>query len=236
MTLHSVNPEILQMLCPENLVMAYSQGLFPMVQDGELMWFSPDPRGLMPIDERFHISRSLERTIRSGRFVCTVNRCFDKVMQLCGQRPKEAGGTWISPEIRMAYNRLHELGLACSVEAWRVEDVGNNIRNSGDNNGKSTEPNAELNAEPVGGLYGVSLGGAFFAESMFHRETNAGKVALAWFIRRLGERGFLVCDVQWTTDNLKNFGAFDMPRDDYIALVTEAIKLDRTFVDSEESA
>ncbi len=209
--------QILDTLCPENLVMAYSQGIFPMVQDGELMWFSPDPRGIMPIDDRFHISRSLDRTIRSGRYVCTINKCFDKVMELCGQRPAEAGGTWISPEIRLAYNRLHELGLACSIEAWPAEQIGDDGEPTG--------------TEPAGGLYGVSMGGAFFAESMFHRQTDAGKVALAWFIKRLGERGFIVCDVQWTTDNLERFGAFDMQRDDYIALVTQAMELECTLAD-----
>lgn len=194
-------PDILEALSIERLVAAYSRGLFPMVQDEELMWFSPELRGLLPLDERFHVSRRLRQTIRRGRFVCTVNRCFPDVIGLCAARPDNE--TWISPEMRVAYGLLHAGGLAHSVEAWPADHVGE--------------------GDPAGGLYGVTIGGAFFAESMFHRVTDAGKVAVVFLVERLRQRGFLLCDVQWTTPNLRRFGAFDMPRDEYLALLTLAL-------------
>ncbi|NLF29746.1 MAG: leucyl/phenylalanyl-tRNA--protein transferase [Planctomycetes bacterium] len=200
--------DILAALEGDTLLTAYANGIFPMVDQGELLWFSPDPRGLLPLDERFHVSRSLQRTIRRGRYVCTVNRAFRRVVGLCGERG-DGGPTWISPEIAIAYTRLHLLGFAHSVEAWPAGEVGC--------------------GEPVGGLYGVSLGGAFFAESMFHRRTDAGKVALVHLIERLRRRGFVLCDVQWTTDNLRRFGAFDLPRDEYLALLAQAVFMNCRF-------
>ena len=198
----TVNAEILGQLAPRDLVLAYGHGAFPMVERGDLFWFSPDPRGLLPVDERFHVPRRLKRTLRGGRFVCTVNRRFDAVVRSCADRP---GGetTWISPEIRLAYGRLHELGLAHSVEAWPAGAVGAGV--------------------PAGGCYGVALGGAFFAESMFHRATDAGKVALVRLIERLRDRGFAFCDIQWVTDNLSRYGAFEVARVDYVPLLNEAL-------------
>ena len=117
------DPDIMAWLRPEILISAYAQGMFPMVQDGELMWFRPKRRGLMPLDERFHISRSLARTIARGRLVCTIDRSFDDVVRLCAERP-DGLQTWISPEILLAYARLHELGLAHSIEAWPAEQAG----------------------------------------------------------------------------------------------------------------
>jgi len=201
------DPDILDSLTPENLVHAYSHGLFPMVNDGELMWFSPDPRGLLPLDSRFHISRSLRRTIGRGVFECTVDACFGDVMELCGRRRDE--GTWITPEMKIAYAKLHELGLAHSVEAWPAGEV--------------------RQGRPVGGVYGVSIGAAFFAESMFHFETDAGKVALAYLVDHLAGRGFVLCDVQWTTENLKRFGAFDLPRMDYFQMLVPAVSREDAF-------
>lgn len=197
-----VDQEILETLDPQILLSAYAQGAFPMVQDGELMWFSPDPRGLLPLDGRFHVPRRLKRTIRSGRYVCTVNQAFGEVVRLCGQRGEDSA-TWISPEIRIAYGRLHKLGLAHSVEAWRAEAVGDGA--------------------PVGGLYGVSLGGAFFGESMFHTATDAGKVALVYTVGRLRACGYQLFDIQWTTENLRRYGAIDVPRADYLGLLSEAL-------------
>ena len=178
-----------------------------MVDDGELLWFSPDPRGLLPLDGRFHVSRSLRRTIAQGRFECTVDTCFGAVMDLCGRRGEE--GSWITSEMKIAYGRLHELGLAHSVEAWPAGRIGQ--------------------GQPVGGVYGVSIGGAFFAESMFHTRTDAGKVALAYLVEHLIERGFVMCDVQWTTENLCRLGAFDMPREQYIGMLVRAITADCRF-------
>jgi len=202
------NPEILNHLTPRNLILAYAQGLFPMVEEEELTWFSPDPRGLMPLDDRFHVPRRLGQTIRGGRFACTVDRCFDEVMRLCAER---IGGepTWISPEIRIAYGRLHELGLAHSVETWPAGSVGR--------------------GSPVGGLYGVAVAGALFAESMFHTATDAGKVALVYLVERLRARGFALCDVQWTSDHLRRFGAFDVSRAEYRSLLARALVLDCRF-------
>ena len=200
------DPDILAELVPEKLVWAYSHGLFPMIDEGELMWFSPDPRGLMPLDERFHISRSLRRTVARGVYQCTVDACFSEVMDLCGRRDE---GTWITPEMKLAYRRLHELGLAHSVEAWPVGQVGQ--------------------GQPVGGVYGVSIGAAFFAESMFHTATDAGKVALAFLVKRLREQRYVMCDIQWTTENLCKLGAFDMPRLKYLGMLVGAVSSERTF-------
>ncbi len=147
------DPEILAELSPEKLLWAYSHGVFPMVDNGQLLWFSPDPRGLLPLDGRFHVSRSLRRTLQSGLFECSVDNCFAAVMGLCGQRRDE--GTWITPEMKVAYGRLHELGFAHSVEAWPAGRIGQGA--------------------PAGGLYGVSIGGAFFARGMFHKQTDAGE-------------------------------------------------------------
>jgi leucyl/phenylalanyl-tRNA--protein transferase len=194
-------------LSPEKLLWAYSHGVFPMVDDGRLLWFSPDPRGLLPLDGRFHVSRSLRRTIARGQFECTADTRFAAVMDLCGRRRDE--GTWITPEMKVAYGRLHELGFAHSVEAWPAGRTGQ--------------------GQPVGGAYGVSIGGAFFAESMFHRVADAGKVALVYLVERLAGRGFVMCDVQWTTENLRRFGAFDMPRDQYLGMLVRAITADCRF-------
>ncbi|MDP6047807.1 MAG: leucyl/phenylalanyl-tRNA--protein transferase [Phycisphaerae bacterium] len=193
--------DIMLELTPEKLIWAYSRGVFPMVDKGELMWFSPDPRGLMPLDSRFHVSRSLRRTINRGVFECTIDTCFSHVMDLCGSGRDE--GTWISAEMKAAYCKLHELGLAHSIEVWPARKVGKD--------------------RPVGGLYGVSIGSAFFAESMFHRRTDAGKVALVHLVKHLTARGFVMCDVQWTTENLCRFGAFDMSRIEYLGMLVRAV-------------
>jgi leucyl/phenylalanyl-tRNA--protein transferase len=203
-----VDKAILAALSPDRLISAYTQGLFPMVESGRIMWFSPDPRGLLPVDGSFHVSRRLRQTIRSGRFACTVNRCFLKVMGLCADRGDEP--TWISPEMTAAYGRLNELGLAHSVEAWQSDGAAQGV--------------------PAGGLYGVAIGGAFFAESMFHTVTDAGKVALAYLIDTLRARGFTLCDIQWTTENLRRFGAFDISRQEYLRRLRQAIELPRQFV------
>lgn len=171
--------------------------------ESRILWFSPDPRGLLPLDERFHISRRLMRTIRQGRFVCTLNADFAGVMCACAQRKE---GTWITPEFLAAYSQLRELGLAHSVEAWVARDG-----------------RPDFAAGLAGGLYGVAIGKAFFAESMFHRVTDAGKVALVALIERLRERGFLLCDTQWLTPNLARFGGFELSRRRYLALLKKAV-------------
>ena len=202
------DPDIMAWLRPEMLISAYAQGMFPMVQDGELMWFRPKRRGLMPLDERFHISRSLARTIARGRLVCTIDRSFDDVVRLCADRP-DGLQTWISPEILLAYARLHELGLAHSIEAWPAEQAGR--------------------GEPAGGLYGVALGGAFFGESMFHTVTDAGKVALVYCVEHLRRRGFALLDIQWITPNLRRFGAYEVPHRRYRTMLRKAINMQVRF-------
>ncbi len=194
----------MECLRPEILLPAYADGIFPMVQDGELMWFRPQLRGLMPLDERFHVSRSLARTIRRGQFACTIDRRFDDVVGLCANRPDDQD-TWISPEIRLAYRQLFELGFAHSFEAWPADRVGD--------------------GEPVGGLYGVAIGAAFFGESMFHTATDAGKVALVSCVEHLRRRGFTLFDLQWTTPNLERFGAYELPQRDYAKMLGRAIEM-----------
>ncbi|MFW5839499.1 MAG: leucyl/phenylalanyl-tRNA--protein transferase [Planctomycetota bacterium] len=201
---HPVDPEILANLSPEILLSAYAQGLFPMVEAGELYWFSPDPRGILPLDGRFHVPRRLKRTLRSGRFVCTIDSCFQRVIRLC--RTEGTGrenGTWISPEMRSAYVRLHEMGFAHSFEAWSAD--------------------APRRGDPIGGLYGVAMGRAFFAESMFHTVTDAGKAALVASVMHLRECGFTLYDLQWVTPNLARYGAVEIPQQEYRQMLAEAI-------------
>jgi leucyl/phenylalanyl-tRNA--protein transferase len=177
------------MLRPDLVISAYQEGLFPMaMEDGEIGWFSPDPRGIMPIDT-FHASDRLRRVVRQGRFRLEVDRAFEAVMRACAERPDD--GTWISEEIVETYVELHRRGLAHSVEAWQGDAL-------------------------VGGLYGVHLGAAFFGESMFHRVTDASKVALVALVDRLRQQSFDLLDVQWLTPHLATFGAVEIPRKDYL--------------------
>ncbi len=196
-------------LQPRVLLTAYASGAFPMPDpedESRLLWFAPDPRGLLPLDERFHISRRLARTIRQGRFACTLDRDFAGVMRACGRRDE---GTWISADFLAAYAWLHELGFAHSVEAWPADAAGKAV--------------VDLGVGPVGGAYGVALCGAFFAESMFHTKTDAGKMALVHLVGHLRAKGFSLCDVQWLTPNLERFGAFEIPRAEYMQHLAEAL-------------
>lgn len=182
------------------LIAAYAQGIFPMAlgsddAHGEIGWFSPDPRGIIPLDT-FSVPKRLARVVRQGRFDLRIDTAFEAVMRGCAAHRDD--GTWISDEILESYVALHQRGLAHSVEAWRGGAL-------------------------VGGLYGVHLGGAFFGESMFHRETDASKVALVALVERLNARGFTLLDTQWTTSHLEQFGAIEIPRDDYLARLTAAM-------------
>lgn len=159
------------------------------MEDGQIGWFSPDPRGVLPLDT-FHVSTRLSRVIRSRRFDVRFDTAFPDVMRACAERPDEEG-TWINDDILDSYGALHRLGLAHSVEAWR-------------------------NGELVGGASGVHIGGAFFGESMFHRETDASKVALAALVGRLVRQGFTLLDTQWVTPHLVQFGAVEIPRKEYL--------------------
>ena len=189
-------------LTPEGIELAYRHGIFPMADErsGEVLWFRPDPRAVIPLDG-FHVSRSLARTLRRGRFEVRVDTAFETVMRGCADRPE---GSWISERFVEVYGALHRAGKAHSVEAWRDRRL-------------------------VGGVYGLALGGAFMAESMFHRETDASKVALAALVGRLSERGFNVLDVQYMTPHLESLGAVEITRREYERRLERALALDRTF-------
>ena len=194
------------MIEPELLVSAYASGWFPMaVEGGEIRWFSPDPRGIIPL-EHFTIPRRLARVWRQRRFEIVVDRAFADVMHACAEidRDPDDPGTWITPEIIDSYVKLHGQGLAHSVEAWREGKL-------------------------AGGLYGVSLGGAFFGESMFHRETDASKIALLALVERLRGRGFQLLDTQWLTPHLEQFGAVEVPRKEYLRQLERALRVSCRF-------
>jgi leucyl/phenylalanyl-tRNA--protein transferase len=191
---------------PELLVSAYASGWFPMaVEGGAIRWFSPDPRGVIPLDT-FRVPPRLARTWRRGRFEIVVDRSFAEVMTACATvaRDPDDPGTWITPEIVESYVTLHARGLAHSVEAWR-------------------------DGRLAGGLYGVALGGAFFGESMFHRETDASKIALVALVERLRARGYQLLDTQWSTPHLEQFGATDIPRREYLQQLERALRVSCEF-------
>ena len=165
------------------------------MEDGEIGWFSPDPRGIIPLDA-FHVPPRLARLVRQSRFEITIDRDFEAVMRACAERREE--GTWISDEILDSYVALHRLGFAHSVEVRHGEVL-------------------------AGGLYGVHIGGAFFGESMFHRERDASKVALVSLVDRLVRQGFLLLDTQWTTAHLEQFGAVEVPRKSYLERLKRAV-------------
>lgn len=187
------------------LLNAYASGWFPMAVDHEIHWFSPDPRGVVPLD-RVHVPRRLARVVRGGEFRIEIDRAFVEVMRACAaDRDSDDPGTWISDEIVASYTALHARGFAHSVEAW-----------SGD--------------RLAGGLYGVAIGGAFFGESMFHHETNASKVAFVALIERLRARGFTLLDTQWVTPHLEQFGAIEIARADYLRRLQASLRLNCSFV------
>lgn len=188
-------------ITPEILLRAYSIGLFPMSEsadDPEIFWVSPDLRGVLPLDERFHVSHSLAKFIRKHPFEIRINHDFPGVMHACAEETPERTETWINGTIHRLYGELHRWGHAHSVEAYDGDAL-------------------------VGGLYGVSLGSAFFGESMFSRRTNASKVCLVALVDHLRAKGFTLLDTQFTTDHLKTFGAIDIPKDDYLVLLEEAM-------------
>jgi len=179
-------------LSPARLLYAYEKGIFPWYSAGvPPLWWSPNPRALMT-RERLHISRSLRRTLRSGRFEVTFDRAFADVIDACASN--RDGGTWILPEMRQAYVQLHQLGHAHSFEVWR-------------------------DGQLAGGLYGVRRGALFAAESMFHVVTDASKVALAVTIDTLFGAGTRVFDVQFVTEHLASLGAYEVSRSQYLAQV-----------------
>jgi leucyl/phenylalanyl-tRNA--protein transferase len=181
---------------PGTVLAAYRCGLFPMPVGKKLAWWSPDPRGVIPLDGLV-VPRSLRQSCR--RFEIRVDTVFDEVLAACAGTRRPGG--WISRDMRAAYSRLHELGWAHSVEAWSA---------SGD---------------LAGGLYGVSVGGLFAGESMFHRERDASKVALVTLVEILGSQGAKLLDVQWVTPHLASLGAVEVSRARYHELLAQALAL-----------
>jgi leucyl/phenylalanyl-tRNA--protein transferase len=192
---------------PDLLLQAYAEGIFPMAErrDSEtLYWVSPEARGVIPLDS-FHVSRRLARTVRSERFTVTADTAFGDVIRACAAPGRgDRRQSWINDEIVRLYTDLHATGHAHSIECRREGQL-------------------------VGGLYGVSLGAAFFGESMFSRERDASKVALVHLVTRLTRGGFLLLDAQFQTEHLSQFGAIEIPRDDYLDMLHAAIEQNATF-------
>ncbi len=183
-------------LNPPCLLRAYSEGIFPWFNEGDpILWWSPDPRAIFEL-EAFHVSRRLKRTIQSGKFQITFDRDFSAVIRACGERDE---GTWITRSMIEAYERLHGLGYAHSVESWR-------------------------DGELAGGVYGVSLGAFFAAESMFYRKADGSKVALAALVEHLKERGYTLLDTQFVTEHTKTLGATHVPRAEYLRRLRVAVR------------
>ncbi|MCB2048440.1 MAG: leucyl/phenylalanyl-tRNA--protein transferase [Novosphingobium sp.] len=190
---------------PEMLLLAYREGIFPMADardDPEVFWIEPRQRAVLPLNG-FHLSRSLARTLRRGRFRVTCNAAFSQVMSMCAApREGDEGGSWISHRIQASYERLHALGHAHSIESWRVEKTG------------------ELRL--VGGLYGVGFDRVFCGESMFSLESDASKVALAWLVATMRRAGAELLDCQFLTGHLESLGALEIPQERYLDLLKAA--------------
>ena len=191
-TQNSDQPDIIPL---EALLNAYANGVFPMAEEGEILWFSPERRGLIPLDSRFRIPHGLRRTLKRGLYEVRWNTAFREVMLACAERKE----TWIDEVILESYCALHEEGFAHSVECWDADGL-------------------------QGGLYGVALTGVFFGESMFHRKTDASKVALVALVASLREKNFQLLDTQWMTDHLRQFGGYELPRREYLAQLQAALE------------
>jgi leucyl/phenylalanyl-tRNA--protein transferase len=199
-------------ITPELLLQAYRAGIFPMAErrdDTSLFWVSPDARGILPLD-KFHLPRRLARTVRSDRFTVKTDTAFEDVMRACAAPAPDRDESWINSEILSLYTALHKMGHAHSVEAWR-------------------------DGQLVGGLYGVKIGAAFFGESMFSRERDASKVALAHLVARLKVGRFQLLDAQFITSHLAQFGAIEIPREIYLVLLAAALERNADFYCPESS-
>jgi len=179
------------------LLLAYRSGMFPWTDD-PITWWSPDPRAIFELDQ-FHLPRSLARVIRKGVFQITRDRAFRKVIEGCAASAPGRRTTWISSQFLEAYTRLHEEGHAHSVECWHGEEL-------------------------AGGIYGLSIGGFFAGESMFHRVNDASKVALYCLVQHLRDRGFVLVDIQMLTPITRQLGAITISRDDYLKRLSEAVE------------
>lgn len=189
------------------LLRAYAIGVFPMAEDRDdpdLFWIDPRMRGIIPLDQ-FHVPRRLRRTIRAQRYEIRYDTAFEAVMEACAEPTDQRPRTWINDKILNLYGALHRMRHAHSVEVWRGGQL-------------------------VGGLYGVSLGGAFFGESMFSRERDVSKIALVYLVARLSRAGFSLLDSQFVTRHLERFGAIEVPRAEYRAMLAEAIEREADFM------
>lgn len=184
-------------LDPETLIKAYRAGIFPWSSDPVISWWSPDPRAIFDLDS-WRPHRTVGRTARRSGWRFTIDRDFVAVMRACAQPSAARPSTWITPDFERSYAELHRRGLAHSVEVWAGDEL-------------------------VGGLYGVTLGGFFGGESMFHRATDASKAAVGFLIERLRAGGFMLCDAQVPTPHLSHLGAINIPRDDYLARLRRAL-------------
>ena len=179
---------------PEVLLSAYIEGVFPMSENGEIFWFSPKMRGIIPLDERFHIPKGLQRALKKRPFEIRYDTAFRAVVEGCSEREE----TWIDPVIMDSYGELFERGFAHSVECWDKEGL-------------------------QGGLYGVRIDRVFFGESMFSRKTDASKIALVRLVEWLRDEGVVLLDTQWMTDHLRTFGGYEVPAGIYKGMLAEAI-------------
>ena len=193
-------------ITPELLLKAYACGVFPMAEDAEdphLHWIEPHFRGILPL-ENFRLSRSLRKRIRQGGFTVRVDSDFDAVIDACAAPAHGRPKTWINEQIRSLYGALFASGHCHTVEVWRDADL-------------------------IGGLYGVQIGAAFFGESMFHRETDASKIALAFLVARLNAGGFQLLDTQFVTEHLRSMGAIEVPRLAYREMLGNAVAAQADF-------
>ncbi len=187
----------------DRLLLAYRSGIFPWTDD-PITWWSPDPRGIFELDQ-LHISRSLAHVLKRGVFQVTFDQAFDRVIRGCADAPRKDQNTWISPYFIESYTEMHRAGWAHSVEVWKEGDL-------------------------VGGLYGVGIGGFFAGESMFHKVSNASKVAVASLVSRMKERGMTLFDTQMVTPATAQLGAVEIPRIEYLRRVKEATALNVSFL------
>jgi len=193
-------------LTPDLVVRAYRAGIFPMAEDAgspDVFWVCPEKRGILPLDS-FHVSRSLRKAMKSSPFSIRVDTDFIGVITGCANFGTDRETTWINPTIKKIYGQLFVRGLCHTVEVWDGDEL-------------------------VGGLYGLSLGGAFFGESMFHTRTNASKMALVHLVERLNAGGYRLLDTQFVTEHLATFGGIEIPREDYELRLAEALQHEGDF-------
>ena len=187
-------------LTPELIIRAYQAGIFPMAEDAsssDLFWVSPQHRGIIPLDA-FHVSKSLRKRLKQHPFAVRIDTDFDATIEGCATAGTDRDSTWINPTIRKLYGQLFERGVCHTVEVWDGDEL-------------------------AGGLYGLSIGAAFFGESMFHRKTDASKIALVHLVERLRAGGYRLLDTQFVTDHLRTFGGIEIPREEYEGRLADAL-------------